>query len=631
MSATSLPPTCGEVINVPGIPSVGCVAVIQYNTHTVAGFSCCVIGSLKEVYVLGPDLRKGGSSLTSVRLWCINSHRKKARITSLVAFQLTPSTSSSLLSSTLRSSEEMGEESATIDEVCAVVSWEEEKEEEEEEGEQKYHITALFFPLVRTLSSTEDVPVVVRESSFLQERGPQRVFRLFYHPQFSINFSNGIHIVLCSCYNEVAEKDNLLSHSEERNRHVLTPGDSRGVFSGAFSFLVCSPNPSGDGSWEAVWYHTAPVGVASWIARSPCNGVVCSVAIQKQEEKEEEQSQKQEEQEREREETSRVVCALGTTNGRVMLIRADGSSLTHRYGGPIVDLAFVHTECMHADERYRNRVVTELLEQKQQSSMQKTTVAVSASAIKNSENEKKLVTLVILDALGRVILMNSVTDKKPNVRVVPDVQQFITLPENGISLGINSIDNHVAKAPVVNGSMAVSSKSFFDISSLRLFFLGRKTKDIRPELRERTLSHFSLGDSGSVQQRHVRENAFLAGHVLSRGLLCLAKTAGPWGGVELMVSTMGQSIASIPFDKNDGSFSIAGFVVTPEPMFFIGLVDFHNTGVEELVMAGRQHVLVANRSRQQQKAKAALLLRLLSKTERKCALIEKVAEAQLRE
>ncbi|ORC92005.1 uncharacterized protein TM35_000042190 [Trypanosoma theileri] len=605
MSATSLPPTCGEVMNVPGIPCVGCVSVLHYNTHTATGFSCCVIASQEEVCVLGPDMHRGGGALTSVQLWRIKSQRKTAQITSLVAFLLTPPTlSSSSLSPSPpppRSSEEMGEESVIIDEVCAVVSWE---EQNEEESEPNYHITALFFPLVRTLLSEEDVPVVVKETSFLHERGQQRVFRLFYHPQFSMNFSEGIHVVLCSCYNEQAEKENLLSHSEERNRHVLTPGDSRGVFSGAFSFLVCSSTAGEYSRWEVAWHHTPPACVASWMVRSPCNGVICSVAVQQQ--------QKQQKQEREeQQQTSHVMCAMGTTNGRVVLLRADGSSSTHRYGGPIVDLAFVHTGSMHGDERYRNRIVTELL---QQQSLQKTACTTSAFTLKNTQCEKKSMTLVILDALGRVILLHSVNNNKPNVRVVPDIQQFITLPGNGISLGINSIDNHVTKEPVVDGSVAISSKNFFDISSLRLFFLRRKTKDVRHELRERTVSHISTSDSGVIQ-RPVRDNAFLAGHVLSRGLLCLATTAGPWGRVELMVSTMGQSIVSIPFDKNDGTFSIAGFVVTPEPMFFVGLVDFYNTGVEELVMAGRYHILVANRSRQQQKAKAALLLRLLSKAE----------------
>ncbi|RNF19248.1 uncharacterized protein Tco025E_04202 [Trypanosoma conorhini] len=574
MDATSLPPTCGEVTEIPGTPSVGCVAVLQYGMGNIAGFSCCVIAAKEEVYLLGPDLSMRDGSLTSVRLWRPYMEAKMARVNSLVAFLLCPAAQEA------RTISHGQKDCAQADEACAVVAW------EDDDGQQQ-HLTALFFPLLRALTAPKNAPVKSFETSFLHERNQQRVLRLFYHPLFVNGSCKGKHVVLCSGYDESVRKDACLTPSEERHRHILTPGDPRGVLPGMLSFLLCNAVAENNVcGWDVVWTTKAPAWVAPWMVQLPSDGVVCALAVQQ--------------------EGSSVVAAAGTTNGRVHLLHADGNHVSHRFGGPIADLAFVNTLCNKAEERYRIGAVTELLQR------QETRTSLELKNTSDADAEVDAPTcLVLLDSLGRVIVLRDFTGGKKSVQVVPDVQQFITLAEQRAPCP--SSGSFATEATAGGRRVTVSSKRFFDISSLRLVFNRRKPKEeVQGEL------HENMADPAFVQERDAgsppeRESGVIAGHILSRGLLSLASLPGPRSCAELVVSTMGQSIVSIPFDQNEGTFSIAGFIEAPEAMFFIGFVDFFNTGVTEMVMAGMHHVLVARRSRHQQKAKAALLLRLFAR------------------
>ncbi|KEG10452.1 hypothetical protein DQ04_03701080 [Trypanosoma grayi] len=584
MTATSLPPSCGEATGIPGTPSVGCVAVLQYAVDTVGGFSCCVVATREAVYLLGPDLESSDGSLASVRLWRPHAQTNAARISSLVAFLLRPAAHK--VHGTLC------EEGVVAEEVCAIVAW-------ESDGGCQQHITALFFPLVSVLSAVESAPFTVNETSFVQARNQQRLLRLFYHPLFTGASFTSDHVVLCSCYDETVRKDARLTHNEERNRHVLTPGDPRGVFSGVLSFVVCSEVPNDACKWNVEWFAQAPTSVTSWLAHCHTDGVVCAVAVQQA--------------------LSHVIIALGMTNGRVVLFHEDGRRLPYRFGGPIADLAFVYPWGIHNNERYRNPVVNQFLQHQQRK--EKSSLEVSSPV---TEEAVGVLSLVILDSLGRVVILCDVNGGTPKMQVVPDIQQFITLAKHRVSCLSNPNHNtgDVEETAGVR-PVTMSSKNFFDLSSLRLFFQRRKQKDTPLDLAGEKVNRTPAGEAEDTKRSsRDRKDALLAGHILSRGLLSLALAPVSQGRVELVVSTMGQSIVSIPFDKNEGVFSIAGFIVAPEPMFFVGFVDFFNTGVAELVMTGMHHVLVARRSRHQLMERATLLLRLMESGEARSSTSE---------
>ncbi|ESL08022.1 hypothetical protein TRSC58_04283 [Trypanosoma rangeli SC58] len=573
MDATSLPPTCGEVTDIPGTPSIGCVAVLQYEMGNLAGFSCCVVASKEEVYLLGPDLSVRDGSLTSVQLWRPHVEAKMAQVNSLVAF---------FLCSTAHETPNIPSKQkncAETDEVCAVVAW------EDGGGRQQQHLTALFFPLLQALSTSHNAPVRSIETMFFHERNQQRVLRLFYHPSFVTGSCKGKHVVLCSGYDETVRKDACLTLSEEHQRHILTPGDPRGDLLGMLSFVLCNAVTEKNAcGWDVIWTAKAPAWVAPWIEQPLSDGVVCALAVQQEE--------------------SSVVAAVGTTNGHVHLLRSDCSHVSYRCSGPISDLAFVNTQCNRGEERHRIGVVTELVQQQEA----KTSLDLNNTPETVVEDDAPM-RLAILDSLGRVIVLRDFTGGTESVQVVPDIQHFTTLAEHRAPYSSSS---SATEGPASGRPVTVGLKRFSDISSLRHVFNRRRPKEAQGDAQNTTADPTSTQQIGIVRQPE-NENGMFAGHILSHGLLSLASLLGPRGHAELVVSTMGRSLVSIPFDKNEGAFSIAGFIGTPEAMFFIGFVDFFNTGVAELLMAGMSHVLVARRSRHQQKTRAALLLQLLER------------------
>ncbi|RNF11486.1 hypothetical protein TraAM80_00932 [Trypanosoma rangeli] len=573
MDATSLPPACGEVTEIPGIPSIGCVAVLEYQMGSLAGFSCCVVASREEVYLLGPDLSVRDGSLTSVQLWRPHMEAKVARLNSLVAFFLSPTAHETPNISSKQKN------CAEADEVCAIVAW------EDDGGRRQQHLTALFFPLLQALSTSQNAPVRSIETQFLHERNQQRVLRLFYHPSFVTGSCKGKHVVLCSGYDETVRKDACLTLSEEHQRHILTPGDPRGDVSGMFSFVLCNAViEKNTYRWDVIWTAKAPAWVAPWIEQPLSDGVVCALAVQQEE--------------------SSVVAAVGTTNGHLHILHSDCSHVSYRFGGPISDLAFVNTQCNKGEERHRIGVVTELVHRQEA----KTSLNLNNTPEAVVEDDAPTC-LVILDSLGRVIVLRDFTGGTESVQVVPDIQHFITLAEHRAPCSSSS---SAIEGPASARSVTVGLKRFSDISSLRHVFNRRRPKEAQSDVQNTTADPTSIQQIGTMRQSE-NENGMFAGHILSRGLFSLTSLLGPRGYAELVVSTMGRSLVSIPFDKNEGAFSIAGFIEAPEAMLFVGFVDFLNTGVAELLMAGKRHVLVARRSRHQQKTKAALLLQLLER------------------
>nr|CCC92979.1 conserved hypothetical protein [Trypanosoma congolense IL3000] len=572
MESDPLPPTCGEVVDIPGTTCVGCTAVVQYNMNHMSGFSCCFVASAGGIYVMRPNVGSGKGAVLTSKLWSPDTPKGSVRFTSLVAFLVWPAASHVI--DVLRSEQQCEPPDTT----CVVSAW-------EGEGGQG-HLTALFFSLKGLLGAGPPT-VVVRETSFFKDRGHRRVFRLFYDPLFSTSAAVGVHIVLCSCYDDSLRKDVSHAATAVRGRTLLTPGDSRGAFNGDFSFVMCSTERKDLMGSEAVWCTGAPSCSSSWMAHQPCGGVVSAIVVREC-----------------REAATYAMVAMGTTRGRLHLLYSDKSNVMRHSKGPIADLAFCeNSDAMYTD--WDDAALKQLIRCRLGSA--------AASAGSNSEakcNETPAMNLVVLDSLGYVMVVRDVDGGGSVVQMVSDIQQFIALSWrrlpcddrfNNSSLDVRS--RSVETAPCLTTSSPTNSS---ELLTQRLVFYRRRCS-----------SHLAADTTGNTS--HTSPNGLGTcaiapggpGQIFSAGLLHMTRVPGPLGRVELVISTMGQLIVFLPWRAEQDSFCISGCIRAVEPMFFVHFVDFFNTGVADLVMGGMHYVLLARRSRSEQCRKAAELMRLL--------------------
>lgn len=307
-----------------------------------------------------------------------------------------------------------------------------------------------------------------------------------------------------------------------------------------------------------------------------------------------------------------VLAAAGTSDGRVYLITKDEDSVARRLTGPISDVLFVLTQPAPGEATARSRVVDGVL----------------AGARRDSppprEDLSGAVSLVALDTAGSVVILHGVNTGLVTTQTVADVPQFITLTDTSPDPRAAFVE---ATADVATRRSAASTKSFLDLSTLRRFFGGGGREPPRkpgarpvdaamaasaespsPHLSTTPITSDATLDTGRLRGGG---GVHMSGHLLSRGLLCATVTESQRGGAELIVSTLGQVIVSIPFDPAEDQFAIAGFTVTPMPVNHVGFVDFFNTGAPELLITSTRSVLVAQPSRDNILVRAALLGRLL--------------------
>lgn len=348
-----------------------------------------------------------------------------------------------------------------------------------------------------------------------------------------------------------------------------------------------------------------------------------------------------------------AVAAAGSLDGRVFVVTATGDRVVRRLVGPIADLTFVSTRTAPVNAHVRCSVVDELVEEAMQQQLKGSDLSTSpAECIASSSvlggagssGADIAMALVVLDSVGRVVILRGINSATPTTQSVADIPQVITLAERHQST-LTFVD---LPRPGLPPHPPVSSKSFLDLSSLRQFFHRRITVSRRdgavphsgagsgsaglglPPRREgsgevgamtggtrsggslvATPANDSLASRGGGDRQEDAHS--MTGHVLSRGLLCVTSIEAARGRPELVVSTMGQAVVALPFDPVEGNFVITGFTVTPTPMHYVGFVDFFGCGTADLVMAGLQSVLVARRPRSSLREKALLVMRLLSR------------------
>ncbi|KAG5492872.1 hypothetical protein JKF63_01452 [Porcisia hertigi] len=347
--------------------------------------------------------------------------------------------------------------------------------------------------------------------------------------------------------------------------------------------------------------------VAPWLTQFQPGRVICAFAVQSA--------------------TTSVIAAAGTIDGRVYLLGLTSWRLVRRVSGPVADAIFVRTKPARTQSRPRNAVVDSLLDDAAEGDAHKNgSFFIQTDEEFARHDESSFSALVILDSAGHLLVQRAVNSGASITQSVADIPQVVTLATE-----------QPQKLTFVNTSMAsleeathISPKSFLDLSSLRHFFGRRRPPPLsqqhrnlsrsdpcpaNPPLASSSLATSPVNQSFSIGNTSV-EDTNIAGHILSRGLLCVTCIDNPKSGAELIVSTMGQAVVSVPFSPTDGCFRIAGFTVTPAPMFYVGFVDFFADGNPTLVMAGLKNVLVARRPHLTIRDRAQLLMRLLTKKER---------------
>ncbi|KAG5466504.1 hypothetical protein LSCM4_01655 [Leishmania orientalis] len=540
------------------------------------------------------------------------------------------------------------------DTIAIVVAW--------SDAALQHHITVLTAQLRRILtpSSSESsrhveaglVQVVAHDALSLYPT--QSVLRLFYHPAMaaSRNEAAAHHVVMCSVYSSwgsatpstgyFGQPDTGASPSTAPGSSVVKPSPptvggagaaevppcSAARRRGELLFLTmttyhanrdadeataaCSASLSSACSHSCMRIRAGPSAdedVAPWLLPFQPGRVVCAFAVQSA--------------------TTSVIAAAGTIDGRVYLLGLTSHRLVRRVSGPVADAVFVRTKPAKARCRTRNVVVDSLLHDTvEEDPLKNDSFSTLSDDVARSDGSDSAA-LVILESAGHLLVLRAVNSGAVITQSVADIPQVITLA-NGPQQALTFVSPSMAS---LEEGAHMHSKNFVDLGSLRQFFGRRRPPLPQPQHQQQQrkpgrsessppnllLAPSSLTTS-PVNQSFANgpaggEETTIAGHILSRGLLCVACVYNAKGGAELVVSTMGQVVVSVPFSPTDGCFRIAGLTVTPAPMFYVGFVDFFAGGNPTLVMAGLKNVLVANHPQSTIRERALLLLRLLSKKE----------------
>ncbi|CAJ1993271.1 hypothetical protein conserved [Leishmania donovani] len=692
---TMLPSTCGEETDLPGVPRVGCVAVISYKPRSLHGFSACVVGMADGIAILGPDLtqrRYGRHCLLTRLLWRpvapleggggrsnATAREGESAAVSCSGTAILPHTKGSCASivavtACLVAGEDgngahAAQATAEDDTIAIVVAW--------SDATLQHHITVLMAQLRCILAPTSAgnvgssgghveaglVHVVAHDALPLCPM--QSVLRLFYHPAMaaSENKTAPNHVVMCSVYSSLGSTTPSAGHfgqsdvgastnSAPANAVVKqshpTVGSAAAAAELGGTSAAASTRRRGEllfltvsachvrGAAEATAAASPCVGsacansciqvragpskgkdVAPWLLQFQPDRVICAFAVQST--------------------TTSVIAAAGTTDGRVYLLGLTSQRLVLRISGPVADVMFVQTKRANGRSQTRNAVVDGLLDDAMEDDTRRNgSFSSQADAFAQHEGID-FAALVILDSAGHLLVLRAINSGAAITQSVADIPQIITLA-NGQQPTFTAVNSSTAS---LEGA-PISSKNFHDLSTLRHFFSpcrlplsqlqqqqqqqqrkqGRSDPSpANPPLASSSLTtspvnqSFSTGATGA-------EEATIAGHILSRGLLCVTCVYNAKGDAELVVSTMGQVVVSVPFSPTDGCFRIAGFTITPAPMFYVGFVDFFADGNPTLVMAGLTNVLVASRPQSTIRDRVQLLLRLLDKKEREQQNVE---------
>ncbi|KPI90753.1 hypothetical protein ABL78_0189 [Leptomonas seymouri] len=550
-------------------------------------------------------------------------------------------------------------ESAISDAVAVAVAW--------ADVALQHHVTVLLIHLKRVLSPSwagyaDGSLARVTAQDALPLPPEQSVLRLFYHPAMTApptrasKDADGVstastHVIMCSLFSSwpgfvaAGQHRHVDSSSAGANRpssgavgNIMKKASTtvlngtggggaaeRKATSGSPTSTAANPRHRGqlrfltvnaevsssataprredDGELILTAKPSAASDVEPWLRDFKIDRVVCAFAVQSV--------------------STRIIAAAGTTDGRVFLLGLTSHRLVRRVSGPVADAVFVRTKPAKVEAASRNAIVDEILNDAIAEDAYKNCSFTSATDMEFARrDESEFVALVILDSAGHLLVLRAVNSGAPITQIVPDLPQIITLA-NGQNQTLTFVNSSMASP---EEEPQISSKNFLDLSSLRHFFGRRRTAPpppTRPVASATYPSNTALASSSlaatPVNQSFAAssgDETILSGHILSRGLLCVTNIEWGKGGSELVVSTMGQVVVSVPFSPTEGCFRIAGFTVTPAPMFYVGFVDFFADGNPALVMAGLKNVLVASRPQSTIRERAQLLLRLLSKKER---------------
>lgn len=522
----------GEVTKLSGVPNKSCVAYVVYHSHP-ASFAATVIASAQELHFISTSSKAG---TVTRKLWRpsdyvhsgktdyhhhVSDCGSSTRIFSLTAFLLHPQSSEH---------EDRRVESSQYppDTVCILFAW--------EDAKRTQHITLLMVSLLAAFNLAGEGSSVFLSQREVFVMSPRRCLLCFiHHPSFSSSTSSiSNHVVVLSTY-ATREKDVPVPSMEGSFIYLTILETAEEADCTHLSNLVVLPPVVGASpsvSRRVVVGEVGAESIAGWIGSFQVKKVVSSFDL------------------------APNVCdntsdaplhslrgAAGTTDGRVYLLCEGSHRIIRRVSGPVVGLKFVTPlgsgGCSTHPSRdccCRIASIDHLLERKRANYS-------SAAAFCD-------VSLIILDAIGRILIIRRVNSNSSVVQIVNDIPRIIT------DLGCD-------------GNLEVDTAV-----------------------------------------SHVRgENP--VGGVLSSGLLDITVRHDP---LELIVSTKERAIVTIPFHRAQDTFAISSSILNPIPVLFMGVVDYTMEGREDLLMAGPEGVLLERQasSTVKDQHRISILLKLLN-------------------
>lgn len=321
-------------------------------------------------------------------------------------------------------------------------------------------------------------------------------------------------------------------------------------------------------------------------------------------------------------------AAVGTMDGRVFLLSAATIILARRVSGPVADIkVVVPAACSYRAAFYScdsRKTTTEASEERREKTentkRKKATQQLKGNRLpqidvllssakplqrnnqrvfgrkkscsdESSEQQKEDpldITLVILDAIGKIVLLRRINRSCSYVQTVADVPHIATLLKRCEKENVSSLQSEISREVSKTGTSRTEPFEEFQRYAL------------------------STNDFTSSDQKMV------AGHILSSGLLHAAIRYHP---LQLIVSTMSRGIVILPYHPEKDQFSISSYTLYPTPVLYVAVADVFATGAEDLLLAGLDSVLIARQHQSIQRRNAFTLLRVLKNSSGSNALL----------
>lgn len=555
---TSHPTTFGESINLPGVINASCVSTVSYDSHGLPLRAIFTASPQSEVFVAGfyqgkviPHVPRRIWKPSADSFLCNPDKASSAKISQGQSAPIIISLAAVMLQSELPFSQwgcdtEPNRPDCSSnfphDAVGILIAF--------EDVQSRTHLVFLVASLASLL-----FPSQVLENSLLFEQeicafSPEvGVLRIFHHCQFSFRKPTQLkdskplgasHIFLLSCFDRTSKRETEGGKLMFFSLCWYTIPQKEPPYCGFVPVYPSSEGRYGDAQHKGstLWVGACPQNeCAEWICKFKPRSVISALEVF--------------EWEKHGSTSPSIRAAAGGTDGRVYVLRENGFSLVRRMSGPVPDLKFVipYASSLPTQEpSFRLRAVNSFLSQN--CTRKDAEGSTTDSKVKQMTWEEKDISLIILDAAGKIIVLRRL-NSKPYVQIISDVANVI--------------------------SMQVESGNFKYLTLVEME--KRKVVD----------------EASSIEKAHsaseVESKSCIAGYALSSGLIYAAVRYSPH--LQLLVSTLNEGLLTLVFQPSTDEFVVSCYTLFPTQVRYIGLLDFYSSGTDDLIIAGSENVLLA--------------------------------------